>query len=93
MILDLGRRRPDAGRPPRSTPVVAIGHLVVIVPAGAELEFDGRVNAGNLELFGRDWEGTAVRQDVVVPGREGGGRLVLDAQVGVGELEVRRAAA
>ena len=98
MIIDL--RQIDLAAAPGTTgttievdAVVAIGHLVVVVPAGAEVELDGRVNAGNLELFGRSWEGTAVRQDVVVPGREGGGRLVLDAQVGVGELEVRRAAA
>jgi hypothetical protein len=72
---------------------VAVGHLVVVVPAGAEVDLTGKVNAGTLLLFGRTWDGTSVKQDVVVQGREGGGRLVLDAQVGVGELEVRRAAA
>ncbi|MEA2704503.1 MAG: hypothetical protein QOD63_2448 [Actinomycetota bacterium] len=92
IILDLGRLD-LTGTTSEVDAIVAVGHLVVVVPAGAEVEFDGRVNAGNLVLFGRDWGGTAVRQDVVVPGREGGGRLVLDAQVGVGELEVRRAAA
>ncbi len=92
MILDLGNLD-LTGTTTEVDASVALGHLVVVVPAGAEVDFEGMVNVGNLVLFGREWDGTSVKQDVVVPGREGGGRLVLDAQMGVGELEVRRAAA
>ncbi len=91
-ILDLGSLD-LSGTTAEVDASLALGHLVVVVPPGAELDFDGRVNAGTLVLFDREWGGTSVKQDIVVPGREGGGRLVLDAQLGVGELEVRRAAA
>ena len=83
-ILDLGSLD-LSGTTAEVDASLALGHLVVVVPPGAELDFDGRVNAGTLVLFDREWGGTSVKQDIVVPGREGGGRLVLDAQLGVGE--------
>jgi hypothetical protein len=92
MILDLSRLD-TAGATTEVDATVAVGHLVVTVPAAAAVDFHGQVNAGTLVLFGRSWGGTAVQQEVVVPGPEGGGRLVLDAEVGVGVMEVRRAAA
>ena len=82
----------------RATTVVAsvgVGSLVVVVPAAAEVAVDARAGMGDLELLGRsaDWGGVDVDADVVDPGEEGGGRLVLDARVGVGQVEVRRAPA
>ncbi len=80
----------------RTVPVVAstaMGTLIVTVPVDATVEVHGHVGAGKLIVFNREWDGVSIDQLVVVAGREGGGRLVLHAQVGFGELEVRRAAA
>ena len=72
---------------------VAAGTIVVTVPARAAVEVDAHVGAGDLLLFGRDWSGVGVDERTMVGGQEGGGRLLLDASVGLGQLEVRRAAA
>ncbi|HEX7276027.1 MAG TPA: LiaF domain-containing protein, partial [Acidimicrobiales bacterium] len=92
--LRLDLRRVDlAGR---TVPVVVsngLGSLIVIVPPGVAVEVDAEVGAGELIVFGRNWEGVGIDERVVVRGQEGAGRLVLDARVGLGELEVRRAAA
>lgn len=92
--LRLDLRRVDlAGR---TVPVVvsmAAGNIVVTVPAGLAVEVDAHIGAGDMDVFGRDWEGIGIDERIVVAGREGAGRLVLDARVGLGQLEVRRAAA
>ena len=72
---------------------MATGTILVIVPAGMAVEVDAHVGAGDLLLFGREREGVGVDERVERPGSEGAGRLRIDAKVGFGELEVRRAAA
>ncbi len=74
-------------------PASASGTLIVTVPAGVAVEVDAEVGAGEMIIFGRNWEGIGIDERVAIGGQEGAGRLVLDARVGLGELEVRRAAA
>ena len=70
---------------------VAAGALEIVVPRDAAVEADARVGAGEVELLGRHSEGLHVSRTVVESGREGGGRLVLRARAGMGEVVVRRA--
>jgi hypothetical protein len=90
--LDLGNFHPDG----RSVPVVAsmaTGNIVVTVPEGMAVVVDAHVGAGNLLVFGRQWDGVGIDERVERAGAEGGGRLELNVKVGLGQLEVRRAAA
>ncbi len=67
---------------------VGVGRLLVRVPDGVPLEITGRARAGDVVLFGADENGVDVERHYA----EGGGarRLVLDLEVGVGEVEVQR---
>lgn len=68
---------------------VAMGELLVTVPAGVTVEVHAEVGAGLLEVFGEESDGTSVGIDRVSEGT-GGDRLVLDLEVGLGHLEVVR---
>ena len=72
---------------------VGVGELRVLVPEGAALQVDARTTVGAVDVLDRSWGGARSRGRVVEPGREGGGRLVLRLQVGVGQVEVQRAPA
>jgi phage shock protein PspC (stress-responsive transcriptional regulator) len=72
---------------------VAAGVLDIVVPADVALDIDAHVGAGELLLLDRLSEGIDVSREVHDPGREGAGRLIVRARVGVGQVEVRRAAA
>ena len=92
LTVDLGQLDlTDAG----ATVVASVGagELIVTVPEDVAVELDTHVGVGELELLGRSWGGADVDQRLVEAGDEGGGRLVLKARVGLGHLEVRRAAA
>jgi phage shock protein PspC (stress-responsive transcriptional regulator) len=70
-----------------------IGELEVIVPSSVEVVAAGHVGAGDVRLFGTNWDGTHVDGRVTSAGQEGGGRLVVRARVGIGQVRVNRAAA
>ncbi|MGH9222236.1 MAG: PspC domain-containing protein [Acidimicrobiales bacterium] len=70
---------------------VGLGALMVIVPRTAEVLVIGHAGLGELRLFGLHSEGMDVDRRVTSPGLEGGGRLIIRAGVGVGQVEVRRA--
>ena len=92
--LTLDLRGLDAGG--RTVPVVAsmaAGNMIVTVPEGMAVEIDAHVGAGSLLIFGREWDGVGIDERLERAGVAGGGRLELDVKVGLGELEVRRAAA
>jgi len=92
MKLDLAA----LGTGPASATVEAtlgVGDLEVVVPDAAEVVVDVHAGAGDVVVFGRQWDGFDVGRRLVEPGREGGGRLVLTARVGFGKVEVRRASA
>ena len=80
-----------AGRTVTVVASVAAGVVEVVVPAGVAVDVDAHVGAGDLIVLGRESEGLDVRREVVEPGREGAGRIVLRARVGMGQVEVRRA--
>ena len=75
---------------------LGIGQLVVVVPDDTTTVVDAEVGAGSIVLpSGREVgqggvDGIRETATVVVPGTAGG-RLVVDANLGVGELVVRRA--
>jgi len=70
---------------------VGVGGVVVIVPADADVTVAGRVGAGALRYFDVHDGGTGVRRSARSSGP--GARLVLRLRSGVGQVEVRRAAA
>ena len=70
-----------------------IGHLLVIVPDDVVVRIDADANAGEIQLPDQDaLNGTDLSERVVLP--EGSAPsaavLVVDAELGVGSLEVRR---
>jgi phage shock protein PspC (stress-responsive transcriptional regulator) len=68
---------------------VGMGELVVQVPDDVSLAVDARSGAGVVKLFGEEDEGWDAEASRVV--REpGGARLVLDLEVGMGEVNVAR---
>jgi cell wall-active antibiotic response 4TMS protein YvqF len=81
-----------AQQPTAVTASVGMGELVVVVPAEARVEVDAELRAGELDLFGEETGGTNLRRVVVQEGVEGGGRLELDIDGGVGTVAVLRGA-
>lgn len=70
---------------------VSLGELVVVVPDDVDVEFAGEVSAGEITVFGRTVDGI---DRTLSTDRDGGsepGTLVIDAQVGLGELRVESA--
>jgi hypothetical protein len=88
--LPLGPRTRTS--PPTLDAEVGFGQLVVIVPRDANVEVDAHVAVG--EITGPPdggEDGVDVRNRYDIDGDEGAGLLVLDLEVGFGEIEVRRA--
>ena len=84
--------------PPGSTTdveaTVGAGHLVVIVPRGVEVDVHGHAGAGAVRFLDDDGQGgIRVDRDTQLQASEGAARLNLDAEVGVGQVEVRDAPA
>jgi phage shock protein PspC (stress-responsive transcriptional regulator) len=81
----------SAALPPGQTYLrarVDVGKLYVVVPANAALEANGEAHFGQVKLLGNSTDG----RDAVQTIRESGDRvLVLDANVGAGEIVVSRA--
>ena len=67
---------------------VAIGQLVVRVPAGVATEVTAHVAIGNAIVFGDEEGGLDV--DKLARSGEGDARLMLVVDVGLGQLDVRR---
>jgi hypothetical protein len=64
-----------------------IGHIHVIVPPNTTVRVIGNVDWGDSSVFGRDENGHDVRTNV----GPGNAQLVIDADVGLGQIEVERA--
>jgi phage shock protein PspC (stress-responsive transcriptional regulator) len=69
---------------------LGIGDLGIRVPRNVTVVVDGHASAGQLVVFGRESDGTSVDRTVTAPGTAPSRVLVLDADVGVGRLEVTR---
>jgi hypothetical protein len=69
---------------------VGLGDLRIRVPEEATVVVDARVTAGELVAFGTRVDGVGARRQVTDAGREGAGTLEIEAQVGLGTLEVSR---
>ena len=67
--------------------------MVVIVPPDVDVTALGHAGAGEVVLFGRTSEGTHVDRRVENDVAAETGRLTVRARVGIGQVEVRRAAA
>jgi phage shock protein PspC (stress-responsive transcriptional regulator) len=76
------------------TASVGIGRLVVVVPPGASVSVTAHSGLGDVSVFGRDSSGwDAVQTAAPAAGRDAPPHLVLDADTGVGQVEVIRSAA
>ena len=69
---------------------VGVGHLSVLVPPDVRVEVRADVSAGETILFGSHDDGWNVNRLVADAGSADAPTLVLDADVGLGQLEVRR---
>jgi phage shock protein PspC (stress-responsive transcriptional regulator) len=80
--------------PPGRTEVdvnLGIGEVVVTVPREAAIDVDGRSGIGEVDVLGETKDGTGAQERVVLPGATAGAPLlVLDADVAIGRVEVRR---
>lgn len=95
--LGVGELELDLGNlelPPGRTVVTAslgVGHLLVTVPQGAAVEVESHVDWGDSDVLGSHQNGHDIDDTVVRRGSVGAPTLVLDADVGAGQVEVVRA--
>jgi phage shock protein PspC (stress-responsive transcriptional regulator) len=84
----------DADLPAGTTRVdakVGIGELVVTVPEDAALVIDAHTGLGRVEVLGREDDGAGAHARVVEPGATADSPVLeLEADVAIGNLEVRR---
>jgi membrane-bound ClpP family serine protease len=70
-----------------------IGDTTIILPANVDVVVNARIDAGNAEVFGQNWDGVNTQQHTITDlGADGtgGGHLVLNVHVNTGHLEVMR---
>jgi predicted membrane protein len=73
---------------------VGIGHLLVLVPRDVTVEVHGHAGAGEIRVLDDHEGGLRVDRDTTVTAAgENPPHLVLDLEVGVGQVEVQDAAA
>jgi hypothetical protein len=65
-----------------------MGHLVVLVPDDQAVTVQTEVGAGDVIVFDEEQNGVGFETDERFEGE--GGQLVLDLEVGLGQIEVRR---
>ena len=89
LTVDMG----DTALPPGETHVdvdLGFGDLTIYVPHGVAVEIEGRATFGHVVVLGRVDEGYDSEVRVVEPGVDSLSTLVVDAEVGAGDLEVSR---
>jgi hypothetical protein len=84
----------DVSLPPGTTRVdveLGIGNLLVRLPKEAALEIDARAGGGQVTVLGESDDGSDADERAVVPGsRADAPVLELDADIGFGNVDVRR---
>ncbi|MFI5683563.1 PspC domain-containing protein [Streptomyces sp. NPDC051636] len=96
--LDLSRVRPGRGQTLETQAAVGAGQLKVITPADVTVRMSIDVGVGDIRLPGDDKKDVDVKpgrhKDVTLSptGGENTGTIDIDVQVGVGQVEVTRAA-
>jgi phage shock protein PspC (stress-responsive transcriptional regulator) len=96
-VLGAGDATLDLTQLATTTPVsiasrTGAGRITVLVPPGRAVDVHARVSAGDIELFGRDHNGTGLDTRENVAGATASAQpLSLDLQVGYGQIEVRHA--
>jgi hypothetical protein len=90
--LDLGRIHPPSGSVQHITATVGIGHLLLEVPRDVTVVITGHAELGSFMIGGHDDGGWKVdKREVLHQGNESGGRIEIEATVGVGQVEVQDA--
>jgi hypothetical protein len=93
LTVDLGRVQLPRDSTTDVEATVGAGHLVVIVPRGVEVDVHGHAGAGEVRMVGDDGQGgVRVDRDSQLHAAPGAAHLNLDAEVGLGQVEVRDAA-
>jgi phage shock protein PspC (stress-responsive transcriptional regulator) len=69
---------------------VGVGALIVLLPDDVDVEARGEVDAGVVTILGQRHEGWRDDELIVREDAPGAGKLVLDADVDLGSIEVRR---
>jgi len=90
LLIDLSEVE-FAGRSRNMEARVGFGELIVIVPKDITVDVEARVGAGEADLFRRTQSGLGVNDELRETGERGAGRLDVDAQVGFGQITIRRA--
>jgi hypothetical protein len=92
IVLDL-RGLDLQGRTARVLVTNGVGHIQIFVPPTATVVASGHAGAGEVRLLGWSWDGAHVDRRRTATGVEGGGRLIVEARVGLGQVEVLHAQA
>jgi phage shock protein PspC (stress-responsive transcriptional regulator) len=82
-----------AGEDVQMSARVGAGELVVLVPRGVEVTVDAEVGLGEADVIGTTQGGPGIDLQVTKPGAPDAGTVTLDLSVGLGTVEVSRAAA
>ena len=70
---------------------VGIGNLVITVPRGIALEVDAHAGVGEVDVLGRRDDGVDAQKTVSVDGSSPNGAVLnVEADIGMGNIEVRR---
>jgi hypothetical protein len=89
LVLDLRRLDWQDGQRLELPIDVGVGHAIVLVPENVCVVGSGDVGVGAINLFGRDIGGIDTEWQDSDARRGDNPRLVVDAEIGVGALEVR----
>jgi hypothetical protein len=96
LTVDLSDLEPDELAGQRVEVQVGVGEVVVVLPPAGEVPIDlvAEARAGEIDLFSQRTGdgGTNLRRTFTDPGPEGADRLELDLDVGLGSIQVVRAA-
>jgi hypothetical protein len=92
--LDLTHLSFDRGTTEHVKATVGVGHLLVRVPRNAVVELHGHAGMGEVRFLDEHEGGVHVDRDTTLsaPG-ESAPHIVIDAEVGIGQVEVQDAAA